>query len=149
VPPPPYAPSEVAAEPAVTQRPGDVPVVRDRGTVEQVRTTLNQLLDGARARRPDSWTLARVDGVAPDRLRGVVAQRLDPSGQVLETVEAREAYFWVDRAARRVQLELVEGVRTVGTQRGEFLKGRMEAVIAEGDAAMVFARSGLQVLRER
>jgi hypothetical protein len=137
-----------ATPPAAPTEP-ELPVQRDPQVVDQVRTTLNTLLEGARARRPDAWTVLRVDGVAHDRLRGVVMQRLDTSGLVLETVEAREAFFWVDGAARRVSLELVGGVRTLGGQRGSFQEGRMEAVIAEGEAATLFARSGLKVVRSR
>ncbi len=146
----PPAPASLPGQrPMAAEARSEPPSSRDPALVEQVRTTFNTLLEGARARRPDYWTFARVDGVAHDRLRGVVAQRHDSTGRVLETVEAREALVWVDQAAKRVTLELVEGVRTIEGQRGDFREGRMEAVVADGEAVALFTQSGLRQVRTR
>ncbi|MFM8980756.1 MAG: hypothetical protein ACKOSS_09895 [Planctomycetia bacterium] len=125
------------------------PVSRDPAALESVRGTLNTLLAGAGARRPDGWTFTRIDGVAQDRLRGVRAERRDASGLLLETVEAAEAGFTLEAATRRVTLELVQGVRSTPGGRAPARESRIEAVVAEGEAAALFARSGLQVVRAR
>lgn len=125
------------------------PVSRDPAALESVRGTVNALLAGAGARRPDGWTFTRIEGVAQDRLRGVRAERRDAGGLLLETVEAAEAGFTVDAATRRVTLELVQGVRSTPGGRAPARESRIEAVVAEGEAAALFARSGLRVVRTR
>lgn len=124
-------------------------VSRDPQALEQVRGTVNALLAGAGARRPDGWTFTRIEGVAQDRLRGVRAERRDASGLLLETVEADEAGFTVDPLTRRVTLELLQGRRIPPDGRAGATTSRIETVVAEGESAALFARSGLRVVRTR
>lgn len=153
--PSPGAPSRPVAPPAVrgseeALEPSPAgPVSRDPQALEQVRGSVNALLGGAASRRPDGWTLARIDGVAQDRLRGVRAERRTAGGLLLETVEAAEALFTVDRITRRVTLELVQGQRSLPDGRGVARESRIEAVVAEGEAAALFERAGLRVVRVR
>lgn len=123
---------------------------RDPRLLGQVRTTLNALLEAARAGRSDYWQVMRIDGVTQDRLRGVIANRYDADGRLLETVEAQEGYVWVERDRRRVVFEVREGQRVAGGQRSSLPDGKLTSVVAEGEAMVsVFAQSGLRLVRTR
>lgn len=146
---PPAAPTAVRGSEEAPEPSPAGPVSRDPQALEQVRGSVNALLGGAASRRPDGWTLTRIDGVAQDRLRGVRAERRAAGGLLLETVEAAEALFTVDRLTRRVTLELVQGQRSLPDGRGIARESRIEAVVAEGEAAALFERAGLRVVRVR
>lgn len=146
---PPSAPAPAASPPAPAVRP-EPESARDPRLLGQVRTTLNSLFEAARTGRTDYWQVMRVDGVTQDRLRGVIANRYDAEGRLLETVEAQEAFVWVERDRRRVLFEVREGQRIAGGQRSSLPEGKLTSVVAEGEAMVsVFSQAGLRMVRTR
>jgi hypothetical protein len=123
---------------------------RDPRTLSDVRSRLNQLFDAAGSKRPEYWQVMRVDAVTQDRLKGVIVNRYDADARLIESVEAREAFVWVERDNRRVMLELRQGERVSGSQRTPLADGKFQTVLAEGEAlAQVFAASGLRLIGSR
>lgn len=145
--------SDPAAAPAAPPRPApraEPEGTRDAGLISQVRSSLNTLLEAARVGRPDYWQLVRIEAMTTERLKGVVINRYDAQGRLVETIEAAEASLWVERATRRVVLDLRQATRVAGGQRTSLPGGGLTSVVAEGDPqARVFAQSGLRVIGSR
>jgi hypothetical protein len=92
----------------------------------------------------------RVDAVTTDRLKGVIMNRYDAEARLIESVEAREAFVWVERDNRRVMLELRQGERVSGGQRMPLAEGKFQTLLGEGEAiSQVFASSGLRLIGSR
>jgi hypothetical protein len=158
-PPPNGTVSAPAAPPAATPAAPPAPTPpaaretegsRDPRVLADVRSRLNRMLDAAGSQRPEYWQVMRVDAVTLDRLKGVIVNRYDADARLIESVEAREAFVWVERDKRRVMLELRQGERVVGAARTPLPDGKFQAVLAEGEAlTQVFAASGLRLIGSR
>lgn len=139
-------PPEDAAAPRAEAEGG----VTDPRVLADVRTRLNQLLEAAGNRRADYWQVMRVDALGRDRLQGVILTRYASDGRVLERIEAREAQVWVERDQRRVVIDVRQGERVVAGQRTALPEGKVQTVVAEGEAiTQIFAASGLRLIGSR
>jgi YD repeat-containing protein len=108
------------------------------------------MFDAAGSKRPEYWQVMRVDAVTQDRLKGVIMNRYDAEGRLVESVEAREAFVWVERDQRRVMLELRQGESVVEGRRKPLADGKFQTVLGEGEAiSQVFAASGLRLIGSR
>jgi hypothetical protein len=143
---------------ATPRKPGELPppilrrrsgVARDPASLNRVREHINDLLGKTVSPRGERFLVTRVDGVAPDRVAGVVVLRYDAADRLIDHIEAKDMRITLDRERRRVEFDFAEGVRVARDQRVPLPREGAKFVIAEGDAAGAWANSGLRMLRRR
>jgi hypothetical protein len=144
-PPPPGPPA--ATEPTVPA--ARDPLVRDPRLIAQVRSRLNNMLDVSGRGRPSYLQVTRIDGLAEDRLAGVIALQYDAQGRLMESIEAKRLEIWIDRTRREVHFEFREGDRKVGPNTRPFEGGRHELIVADGDLVKIWGQSGLVMVKSR
>jgi len=137
-------------------RPGTLPppILRKRGALQRdlksvgrVRAHLNRLLDDGSGGA--GWQVQRLDGVAEDRLAGVVLTRYDAAGRLVESVEARDVRITLDRARRSVEFRVTDGVRVAQNRRVALPTAGARILVAEGSDAERWGSSQLTVIHKR
>lgn len=158
---PPAAPAEPAEPAGPAAAPGarealpppllkrDGPLLRDEQLTDRVRERLNQLLRVSGPPGGESWHVTRLDGVAKDRLADVIALRYDAQGRLLDHIEAREVRIAYDRAARRVEFHFLGGDRVSQSARQPLPAEGLRVPMATGEAARLWAGSGLTMVEVR
>jgi hypothetical protein len=157
----PWSPATPAATPAAAPSPArrsglPPPTMRPRSVLDRspteirrVRTVLNQLLDASPGPNGESWRVTRIDGIAQDRLGGVIVLHYDASGRLLDAVEARDLRITVDSDERAVAFDFLQGVHVRRNSRTPLPAAGKRLVVAKGDASGMWAASGLTMIRKR
>ena len=123
---------------------------RDPVLLQKILTRVNELLEQTTRSRPGTWRLARMEGVSPEGLVGVVASRYDrATGRLLEQVTAADVRIWVDRAARTVDLEFRQGTLRDPAGTKPLPDAGLAYRVAEGDLYRLWSQSGMLFLRTR
>lgn len=125
------------------------PLDTNAAEIQRVRTALNRLLDASAGPAGESWQVTRIDGVAQDRLGGVIVLHYDSAGRLLDSVEARDLRITVDKDERTVAFDLVDGVRVRRNERTPLPAQGTRIVVAKGDVSRLWAGSGLTMIKKR
>jgi hypothetical protein len=149
--------SDVGEQPA-PRRPGELPppvlrrrsgFSRDPAQISRVRTRINELLRSNPAPNGSSYQVTRIDGVAADRIGGVIVLRYDAAGRRTDVVQARDLRITIDQGERRVEFDLTGAERLADNRRTPLGPDGSTLLVAQGDASSAWAASGLTMIRRR
>ncbi len=122
---------------------------REPKSVDRVRSHLNGLLRKPTGGGGAGWSVTRIGGVSADRLGGVIMQRYDATGRMVESIEAKDVRIAVDRERKHVQFVFRDGLRYDRGVRSPLPPRGMPVIMAQGTQTQAWSGSPLRLIQKK